>query len=320
LRYQPPYQLEREAGVEPSEPGDGVPVVDEPLHGFILKLNRAEEHFRAVRSSIHAFVESDFYDIASDLDHKGRLVGRVSRLERPEPNLSVLIGDCIHNFRSALDQLAYELATRHTNPLPPQYAKTSAFPIYNSGPAFRGKKGVPRAARKMRGMSRYARGAIERLQPYHRRKAPALQALWWLEELSNIDKHRQIHLTGAVPVSASFSIQGTGRFHLRTIEAFPGPMKLGAKVARLHGEFSPPPQVTVDAYIKPDVVFDKNTQAQSVRGYSVLNVLAAIREAAGYHVLHQLGPEISRLYPGIRFHVTFEEEQINEREEASVLH
>lgn len=88
MKYQPSYHLEQEAGIEPSDPADGVLVVDEPLHGFILKLNRAEEHFRVVRSSIHAFATSDFYDIASDLDYKGRLIGRVSRLERPEPDLS----------------------------------------------------------------------------------------------------------------------------------------------------------------------------------------------------------------------------------------
>jgi hypothetical protein len=274
-----------------------------PLRGVALKLNRAEDHLQLITDMVNTFIESDFYETAAEKDSKGRLVARLVNVKPPPPELSVLIGDCVHNFRSALDHLAYALAASYTAPLPQAYARTSAFPIFRTGPLYR-RTGPAGAAYKMRGMSRRARAAIQRLQPYHRRKRPGLSSLWMLEELSNIDKHRLVHLTGAVPVTASFRLQGTGFFRLESINVFPRPIVENAIAAHFYGDFDLYEGVEVEARMKPDVVFDRHSEAASVRGESVMLTLLRIRESIVLDVLPELEWEFGRRFPGTAWRVT----------------
>lgn len=267
-----------------------------PLDGFVLKLNRAEHHLESLRSAVEGFVKSEFYETVAEFDYKGRLVARLKNVKEPPPELSVLIGDCVYNLRSALDHLAYALATAHTQPLPEAWAKTLAFPIFETGPLYRGKSGRG-AAPKLRGMSRGTRAAMQRLQPYHRRKNPALQLLWMLEELSNIDKHRLVLLTSANLSGTSFEISGTGFIRLAGIEVLPVAIKENAVVGRFYGEFLPPPAVKVKANVVPDIRFDKGSDARSVRDMPVLDVLYGIRDLIALVVLAELDKEFVRLFP-----------------------
>lgn len=269
-----------------------------PLEGVALKLNRAEEHYETLRQGIEAFVESDYYETVADIDYKGRLVARLKNVKDPPTKLSVLVGDCVHNLRSALDHLAYALAAAHTVPLPERVARASAFPIFRTGPLFRGQAGGRGAAHKMQGMSRGARAAIQRLQPYHRRKRPYLYLLWMLEELWNVDKHRLVHVMNAAQSKTSFQLEGTGFFALERIEVVPRPIKENAVIGRFYGEFGPPPTVQVKANIVPDILFDESSEARSVRGLPVLDILNEIRRIIVFVVLPELGTELARLFPG----------------------
>jgi hypothetical protein len=219
------------------------------------------------------------------------------------PEIAVLIGDCVHNFRSALDHLTFQLAIAHTTPLPEKFIQSLAFPIFDTGPKYR-RGGRAGAAWKMRGLSRFARGAIERLQPYHRRKEPALWSLWQLDEMWQMDKHRLIHLTGAAPEGAQVSVEGLEGASRVGIQQFAPPIEEGAIFARVLGDLPSPSKVNVKAEITPDVIFDKHTEARSVRGQSVVNTLEAIREVIGFHVLPELDRELRRLFPRLRLHVT----------------
>jgi hypothetical protein len=278
------------------------PFAGHPLEGLLLKLNRAERHLEAVKEMVDGFCESNFYSTTCELDKKRRLIVRAKDVEDPPPELGVVVGDCVFNYRSALDQFAYALAAAHTDPLPDKLAAASAFPIYNSGPKFRGRGARP-AARKIAGMSRGARARIERLQPYHRRKDPPLAALWRLEELSNIDKHRLIHVTAAVGVRSQFSVRGGGIYRLAGIQPVFGPMKENAIVGRFWGEFDLDAGVDVEANISPEIVFDRRSEARSVRGRSVFLTLLEIRECIVNRVLAVLEPEFRRLFPDITIEV-----------------
>ncbi|HWW67678.1 MAG TPA: hypothetical protein VNY83_06805 [Solirubrobacterales bacterium] len=272
--------------------------MDHPLEGFVLKISRAEKHLESIKQMVDSFCESDFYETATEKYGKGRLVARAKNVKDPEPELSILIGDCVFNYRSALDQLAYALAAAHTDPLPEKLANSSAFPIYPTGPKFRGHGARP-AAHKIAGMSRGARARIEELQPYHRRKDPPLAALWRLEELSNIDKHRLIHVTGAVGIRSQFRIEGAGMYRLTGLQPVFCPIEENAIVGHFWGEFDLEAGVKVDANIAPEVVFDRRSEAHSVRGESVFLALLAIRECIILRVLPCLEPELHRLFPGI---------------------
>jgi hypothetical protein len=277
-----------------------------PLEGFILKLNRGEEHLQAVKKLVDGHCESDFYSTVREKDRKGRLIARVKDVEDPPPELGVLVGDCAYNYRSALDQLAYALAAANTDPLPDKLARSSAFPIYPSGPKFRGHGARP-AADKIAGMSRAARALIERLQPYHRRKDPALASLWRLEELSNIDKHRLIHTTASVGIRSQFRVHGAGIARLTGIEPVFRPIEEKAIVGRFWGEFDLEAGVEVEANIEPEVVFDRRSEARSVRNHSVFLTLMERRECIANRVLRTLDPEIARLFPGLGIEIRLAE-------------
>jgi hypothetical protein len=70
-----------------------------PLENFALKVNRANEHLDGLRSAVEGFVQSDFYETATEFDYKRRLVARVKNVEQPPLELAVLIGDAVHNRR-----------------------------------------------------------------------------------------------------------------------------------------------------------------------------------------------------------------------------
>jgi hypothetical protein len=277
-----------------------------PLEGLLLKLNRAEEHLEALKEMIDGFCDSDFYSTVREKDRKGRLIARTKNVEDPPPELGILIGDCVFNYRSALDQFAYALAAAHTDPLPKKLANSSAFPIYPTGPKFRGHGARP-ALHKIEGMSRGARARIERLQPYHRRKDPPLAALWRLEELSNIDKHRLIHVTGAVGIRSQFRVVGPGIQRLAGVQPVFCPIEENAIVGRFWGEFDLEAGVEVKANIAPEVVFDRRSEARSVRGRSVFLTVLEIRECIVNRVLAVLEPEFRRLFPDITIEVTLGE-------------
>jgi hypothetical protein len=278
-----------------------------PLENFALKVNRANEHLDGLRSAVEGFVQSDFYETATEFDYKRRLVARVKNVEQPPLELAVLIGDAIHNLRSSLDNLAYALATAHTGKLPPGVARACAFPIFETGPLFRGEK-KRGAAPKMRAMAPRTRAAIERLQPYHRRKHPELELLWILEELSNLDKHRLGALTSAAMAGSSYRLSGTGAFRVEGLDVISGALKEKAVVARFYGEFAPPPAVKVEANIVPDILFDKSIEAKSARGVPVVDALYGIRDVIVGRVLPELGNELARLFPRGQFRIEIGDE------------
>jgi hypothetical protein len=147
----------------------------------------------------------------------------------------------------------------------------------------------------MRGMSRFARGAIERVQPYHRRKEPPLRFLWMLEELSNVNKHRFIHLAGAVASEGSAEITGANvqRLHIRHIVR---PIKEGARFQVIESALPSPKKVQVKAKITPDVIFDDRTDAHSARNHYVIETLEAIRNVIAGYVIRELEVEIGRRF------------------------
>jgi hypothetical protein len=118
-----------------------------------------------------------------------------------------LIGECLFNFRSALDHLAYDLAVAYTGThydlavaytgtLSAKQERESEFPIFHS-----------RAPKKRELDSRIgavhpdARRLIEAMQPYGRTDRAALK---YLDVLHNFDKHRTLHLVLGVSLGASY--------------------------------------------------------------------------------------------------------------------
>jgi hypothetical protein len=184
----------------------------------MLKLDRAKEHFHSFLSELRTFYESQPWEFVSCLEH-GDLVLRLKSFEKIPLRLSVLIGDLIHNARSALDCAVVELAHRGMGTVarPPTDTEEGHFffPITDT------EKQFNRIRRRLqRFLSDSVLDAIAIVQPWSEvgirtgktteqgsesmnAKLVLHSKLRRLTRLSNIDKHRRLSLTLFRPHSVS---------------------------------------------------------------------------------------------------------------------
>ena len=104
---------------------------------------------------------------------------------------SLLVSDCLHSLRSALDNLVYLLAETHVNQsgmvLLPEDGARLAFPICDSVEAFADAQ----RKHRLNHLEPSEIQVIERHQPYNNQPFGMLDSgLRKLRELQNVDKHR----------------------------------------------------------------------------------------------------------------------------------
>jgi hypothetical protein len=165
--------------------------VDESsLDGIRLKLKRAHKHLAKLDAKVRPWIEDVPHDFRSEIDAEaGEYAAYVVINKTPPLGWSIIVGDFVHNVRSALDQFAYLLvpgAGRHT-----------AFPLYDDREDF--DCAVRLAAKRRRrgpltGLDPDSRAfaLIELAQPYRGEHGAKYHPLHTLRELSNEDKHRTI--------------------------------------------------------------------------------------------------------------------------------
>lgn len=150
-----------------------------PLDYVNVKIERAKKHIHDLDDLFGAYNKSGPYrTFPEEEPQTGDIVFRIE-IKRTLPlSCFAAIGDAVQNLRSALDYLAYQLVLAQGR----APTKGTAFPVFR-GPAAEYKAF---SKRKVKGMSQAAQDRIELLQPYHGR----CDALWVIDELNNIDKHR----------------------------------------------------------------------------------------------------------------------------------
>jgi hypothetical protein len=84
-----------------------------PVHNHELKLCRAAEHLAMLDEQIEDWMDGAYRYVAELDSQSGKKHVVVKVLNPPPVALRLLIGDCLHNLRSALDNPAYELAVAH---------------------------------------------------------------------------------------------------------------------------------------------------------------------------------------------------------------
>jgi hypothetical protein len=266
------------------------------LEGVELKLERAKDHFEALAKSITAFLrDPDTYSVVLQVNKERRPVLVMEDIKEPRPEWDVLIGDCVHNLRSALDHLAFQLMVGNTVASQQrEFVNSSEFPIFLSGVKFHklqrkgSRRGQPMndsGLHKIRGVSGAARTIIEGLQPYHRRKNPGTRRLWELRELSNTDKHRLFPLVYSSFELGHFEIIGNVPFALREFESVPGRLKRNAVVARwAYVTALERIRMHVNTELVTDITFNKGSRTPyPVRGCSVLATLHPIMRFIADH-------------------------------------
>lgn len=80
------------------------------LHDAFDKLRWAEQHFEVLREQIEPFEERDSHTVSAKVDvDAGEYVFYVHDLEPVDSDWGLMIGDCVHNARVALDYLMVRL-------------------------------------------------------------------------------------------------------------------------------------------------------------------------------------------------------------------
>jgi hypothetical protein len=262
-----------------------------PLDGIEAKLTRAEAHFNAIKKAVERITKRDPDLIPGEFDrHEHRYIFRAPRDSTEGDWLSPVIGDCVHNFRAALDYIAWELSSPTYRA---SHAKWIEFPIFTDPRAFE------LATKKIGGLEPKAQTVIKCLQPFSGPDCrprfdlahPMDTPLWQLYELDNWDKHRALNLTEHL---ASLYLLGFEQLGV-TVPPDPikigGPFKRGAPLVYTEMPFGNP-EVHVDLKVAYDITFDLDGP-ESVRAEPVVKALDNIRREIRRRVL----PSLIRFFP-----------------------
>src|SRR5450755_54869 len=152
---------------------------------FELKLSGAQDHLQEIKGAVEKWIAAGHQAVTQEPDPQraDRYNVWIDAPDLPSDALALLVGDCLHRYRTALDHLAFELATTFTPGLSEKDAESSQFPIFGDvdrkGNAGTGSSRFHRSSNSdspNRGSGQYqiqfmdpkAQEEIERLQPYHR--------------------------------------------------------------------------------------------------------------------------------------------------------
>lgn len=208
------------------------------------KIARAEEHLKALKAEIAAWAQPAPYRLAEKRNADTTIISvYVQVLRRTElARMALIAGDAIHNIRSALDHMVYELAIIAGNGrFPPRGDRLLMFPIADAPKQFERECG-----RRLNTLTCNMRTRIERVQPYNRLRPDLPPILSTLRDLDDTDKHRLLNVTPAQPYEGTLeNIQGLEIGQRWDFEFHPGPVVDGTEILTLFFE-RPSPNVTYE--------------------------------------------------------------------------
>ena len=237
------------------------------------KIDRANYHIADLIRQTAAFIAEKPHRFVIESDPiTGALLVKIKFLKEPPVTLALVIADAIHNLRTALDHIAWELAAigngtqdRHTS-----------FPTGDNRINFESRcNGIVTP-------SQWVKDAFKSLEAFPGGKG---HELYNLSELDNADKHTVItpvmRATGHPPIRASHP---QGRLVVMERNTFIG----GASEGRTLASFAPGTKIELedDAECPPSIFFPKPDHTiepawSMMRGFAVAvgNALKIIEEA-----------------------------------------
>lgn len=157
------------------------------------KLENARFHLGRLDEELGKFLKSDPYTLIRHeqrTPEKHALSYTLSVKHHPSHGVSLIIGDCLYNLRSALDHLTFALAPK---PGASRNLTQVQFPIYDSVESFDEK-----SERRIGHLPDEIRAVFRRFQPDTGGHRLHTHPLWLLNELGNEDKHRYLVLATGV--------------------------------------------------------------------------------------------------------------------------
>ena len=196
-----------------------------------LKLSRAKEHFDTVKTELILWAQTDPYLVfrKSNVDGSHHSLFVELKERPPLDKLSLLTGDCIHNLRSALDNLVYAVAIKVSGSNPPPNSDTLQFPIADTREAFTKQAWRLGPIKEPELVARF-----KRAQPYNRPHPQLPPLLRLLADFNNADKHRLLNVVIDNVQQGEFSITLPDDRSVILMPSFsynPGPIKSGTEFA-----------------------------------------------------------------------------------------
>jgi hypothetical protein len=187
----------------------------DPASAWWAKANRAQSHLRSLDQLVAEFRATEPYTVVPQpTDTPGQTEFRLHVHKPMPPEISTTIGDVLHNLRSALDSVAYEIARRSLGrPIRTKEERACVFPVTETPERFEqffneaSKHEPARIRAALYGVQ--ARAAFRSVQPFRIHEEAILHGvqvtdtdeqeyrwseLYWLTQLSNLDKHRRLTL------------------------------------------------------------------------------------------------------------------------------
>ena len=175
------------------------------------KIERAEKHLHDLQAVQQGFLDSNPYDLRiQDNSESGRRETIVTRADPIPADIDVIAGDVIHNLRSALDHVIYQLVLANGG----KADNGGMFPIWRTKADYKASR--PGHAN---GISKAALDILYELKPYKGGNS----ALWTLHRLDIIDKHRLMLATPTANHSVILEFDPKKMFgNVPTPEGHPG--------------------------------------------------------------------------------------------------
>lgn len=246
-------------------------------HGFLAKIGRAKEHLDALKSSIEsATVGGESYAVVKEANPEaGEYVFRI-RIHKQPPitEWSLVIGDCLHNTRSALDHLFWALLLKKNPGGIAKEISAATFPITREWSTFNGRKKNLEAW-----VGKPALAMLEGVQPYKSAGGWNKSPLMFLHDFDITDKHKL--LLPAVHILNSGEIQ-TQTVENRTVIFDGSAILLALEDNAIIANFkyrTPQDVVDVNYRVTLDVVFEG--QPGPLRVVPTLERLIKVVEGVG---------------------------------------
>lgn len=261
------------------------------LDGCWAKLDRAKEQIDVLNQELREYVESKPYGISDEPEHwpGDRFVWRFRDVTEPPIRFGVMFGEIVHNLRSTLDHLIYQLVRlNRKKPYP-----GNSFPVHDLRlpDPLTAKRGcwVCQAPSQLQGVRKDHRAVVEAVQPYKRRHRASHHPLRVLTELWNIDKHRIVHAVALsapadlLPSNVTVDFGGFAGVNAEIIVQ-PGTLKDGAVALSLQFlavPYGTPPHVDVKGEFPVRVVFgDRGTSTMNLHRIGGFIANRILNEAA----------------------------------------
>ena len=170
-------------------------MIQASLAGCEARLQRANRHTQDLDFRLQAYYLDAGVVVEEMNPQRTKKTFKLLNTVLPPIGIGLMVGDILHCYRAALDNLIWELITL-TNGASPLAEMKPEFPIF-VGIDRKGKpltsEGLRRRIEgKTHGLSPFLRTVLETMQPCNATHNPADHPLWLLHQLNNVDKHRMV--------------------------------------------------------------------------------------------------------------------------------